>query len=328
MTSFTDMTADFQRDLDAACARLDAVEAVRSMVELVAAMGFAPHVTCHKNDARDGAISIMIDLAAWSEPEPEPEGILTSVQDGGFRVAPDPAPQPVRREQAVARTDEGAGRTAPEAEERGGVSLVSPDPAPTPEQDGSRQVPGKERRGAVSNARVQAPAQAAAETDGPDELIKGPFSDAEKATIVTMVAGGASAGEIAARLSRPVGSINVMCRHLSAAIEAAQPAQEPATVKPAIVLGAAASGREKMIAAHLNALGFADGWTAARDLSLAEGLARGDGAGAVAEALGVEKSAAIARWRALNTEIGSIDHQARLLRVLRWRVELTEQKAG
>lgn len=298
MSDFDRMLTDYVLDIRAAEARCDAIEAVRSLVSLVGGLGFEPHVTCHKNDARDGAISIMIDLAAWSEPEPEPEGILTSVQDGGFRVAPDPASQPVRGEQTVARTDGGASCRALQAEERGGV-LPSPGPAP-----------------------------AAAGTDDPVELVKGPFSEAEKDTIVTMVAGGASAGEIAAHLSRPVGSINVMCRHLSAAIEAAQPAPEPAHAAPEFDLGAAASGSEKMIAAHLRALGFVDGWTAARDLSLAEGLARGDGAGAVAEALGIEKSAVVARWRALNTDIGSIDHQTRLLRVLRWRVEMTEKGAG
>lgn len=79
------------------------------------------------------------------------------------------------------------------------------------------------------------------------------------------------------------------------------------------------SAAEREIYAHLNAVGYVGAWTAKRDFALVKGMARGDGAAAVAKALGKTKETIITRWRALNTNPTSIDHQTRLIRVLKLR---------
>lgn len=82
------------------------------------------------------------------------------------------------------------------------------------------------------------------------------------------------------------------------------------------------SADEREIYAHLNAVGYVGAWTAKRDFALVQGMARGDGAAAVAKTLGNTKETIITRWRALNTNPTSIDHQIRLIRVLKLRAEI------
>lgn len=77
--------------------------------------------------------------------------------------------------------------------------------------------------------------------------------------------------------------------------------------------------QERKIDAHLNALGYAGSWSADRDYNLVKAMARGDGAAFVGELLGKSKETVIARWKALNTDPTSIDHQTRLVRVLKLR---------
>lgn len=176
--------------------------------------------------------------------------------------------------------------------------------------------------------------------------ITGPFSKAETDEIVERAARGEPARKIGTALTRHIGSINMAIKRLRPRIEAAQraiadpgagagraetgaaeaprktappPAPAPAPDVPKDIDGAM-SAAERAIWAHLDALPQGT-WTAERDLALAEGLARGDGAPGAAEALGVGREDVIARWSALNTRRGDLDNQAALLRVLRWRVE-------
>lgn len=65
-----------------------------------------------------------------------------------------------------------------------------------------------------------------------------------------------------------------------------------------------------------------DAWPPARDLDLVERIVRGDGAGGAAEALGITKGHALARWRELFPGTPSIEDQARMLRVLRARIAM------
>ncbi|MGB1389265.1 MAG: hypothetical protein ACPG61_10300 [Paracoccaceae bacterium] len=85
---------------------------------------------------------------------------------------------------------------------------------------------------------------------------------------------------------------------------------------------------ERQIIAHLNGLGYIDPWSAARDLELVEGIARGVGLSVVAAGLKVVASVCSKRWRALNTNIGDIAHQQRLVTILRERAALVEGHAG
>lgn len=61
-------------------------------------------------------------------------------------------------------------------------------------------------------------------------------------------------------------------------------------------------------------------WPARRDLDLIERMARGDGAGATAEAMGLEKPQVLARWRAIFPDPPTIEQQTAMLAVLRARV--------
>ncbi|MDW3181753.1 hypothetical protein [Roseobacter sp.] len=80
-------------------------------------------------------------------------------------------------------------------------------------------------------------------------------------------------------------------------------------------------GLDYEIAAHLVQLPEDVCFPPAADLELATHLARGDGAAAAADALGLEKPLVLRRWRQINTNPTSIDHQTRLLRILRVRAE-------
>jgi len=72
--------------------------------------------------------------------------------------------------------------------------------------------------------------------------------------------------------------------------------------------------------AMLNALGYNGDWSAKRDLSLVEGLAKGHHLTVVADELGVEVSVAKARFIALTPDGVTIKGQEQLLEVLRSRV--------
>lgn len=173
---------------------------------------------------------------------------------------------------------------APEVEP---VAVRAPEPQPQPEPD----------------------------PEGP-VLVTGPVSDEERDLIVAMSVDGMGAKEIADRLDRPVGTINVMRRHLKARIDAAA---GEATAAPDAAQPSPLSAAERAIDAHLESIGYPQDWSAASDLALCEALARGDGAMGAADELGRGKPEVIARWKAINLHPGNIDHQARLARVLRHR---------
>ena len=73
--------------------------------------------------------------------------------------------------------------------------------------------------------------------------------------------------------------------------------------------------------AHLNALGYCDGWTKQFDLDLVEGLAAGKPPMLIADELGKEIGQVKGRFIALLPEAVTIEGQGRLLQVLRARAE-------
>lgn len=165
-------------------------------------------------------------------------------------------------------------------------------------------------------------------------LKSGKFTDDEKVEIVHRTVAGEAANDIAEALCRTVGSINVMRRHLKADIEAAtgssepepapepEPTPEPAPTSHRLTDHPGLSAAERAIMAHLNAVGHVLPWSPDADLQLAEALVRGDGAGQVAGDLGLPKDTAIERWKLINTDRSSLDHQSRLLTVLRLRAQI------
>ncbi len=168
----------------------------------------------------------------------------------------------------------------------------------------------------------------------------GPWSAEEEEKLIALAAAGKSAQDIAIALGRKVQSIGVKTRHMSDRIEerrlastenlngATKPASEQ---KPAgFILSprdvAAMSFAEREINAHLNALGYVDEWSAAKDLTIAQALARGDGAHVAASLIKDSSQAVIDRWGNLNSKRGDIDHQRQLLRVLAIRCKAAGQE--
>ncbi|TDE34144.1 hypothetical protein [Antarcticimicrobium sediminis] len=161
-----------------------------------------------------------------------------------------------------------------------------------------------------------------------------PWTDRDRERVLDMLARGRGRDEIAQELGRDHKQIaNLAFRKKGeikarrAAIQGRAPAPAPVAqeVMPAADAASvpdrgdvAVSGAERAIWDHLETLPKG-AWTPARDLALAEGLARGDGTPGVAEVLEVGREDVITRWCYINTARGDLDHQAALLRVLRWR---------
>ncbi|MDD8022443.1 MAG: hypothetical protein PHX82_04980 [Paracoccaceae bacterium] len=117
---------------------------------------------------------------------------------------------------------------------------------------------------------------------------------------------------------------------VQAAVSAGAPSAGPAAeAKPAPVAPITARAPTETtrpgwwveLNAQLNALGYRDGWSVARDLELVEGLASGSPAALVADQLGVEVGALKARFIALTPDGVTIEGQTRLLQVLRDRAQ-------
>lgn len=304
MSLIEDLNRECAQDLDRAKARIAAVDVLKYALKQLTVHRLTPQLT---RDA-GGLICLQVDLGAFASlPDASPE-------------APD--------ESCTCRVDiTVAAPDAPDGDDSGPDDAAGADDAPSPTPD-----PAPE---------PEADADADADAAKP-ELVTGPVTDEERAVIARMSAAGAGAKEIADRLDRPVGTINVMRRHLKAAIAGLQadcdapetlPADAPAA-KPeqaAPVLGPAVNNKsllsvtERQIDAHLDEVGYPQGWTATSDLALCEALVRGDGAVGAADEIGRAKAEIVARWKALNNHPGNIDHQTRLLRVLRWRAERVER---
>jgi hypothetical protein len=78
---------------------------------------------------------------------------------------------------------------------------------------------------------------------------------------------------------------------------------------------------EALIDLHLDRLGYEDNWTPERDFRLVEVLLQKGGVAAVAAQLKVSIAEVCRRWSLLNSKIGDLDHQHRLVAVLRRRSE-------
>lgn len=290
------------QDLNRVRARADAVRLLERTMEQLVRRGFAPDLGQDKG----GFVRLRVDLDA--------------IEGRRLMIAAPEAGPPVDGEMAD-----------PAPPEVGDVSESPADdataaPTPPPEAPAPRPV----RRASA-------------------ELVTGPVSDAERAQIVELSAAGREPREIAKRLNRPVGTVNVMRRHLKARIDAAvvskaadvltgggdpvsppverkpEPAtpaaapRPPAPVAPVAPVTADKSASVREIEVHLDWVGYEGGWTPQTDFALARSLARGDGAAGAAERLNRPKPEVIHRWKVLNTDPHSIDHQVRLVKVLRQR---------
>jgi hypothetical protein len=192
----------------------------------------------------------------------------------------------------------------------------------------------------------------------PKKLRSGTYSPQEQMEFDRLAAQGAASGEIARRLNRAANPVSVKLakwRKAQRAEDADAPAPEvpdedpdeaempaalevaarqeiavtrpvsPVALPAAVPRGSGASwysgmtGARYLIAMYLNDLRPDPVFDCQADLALVEALARGEKAGHVAALFEVPKDDLLARWRLLNTDAGSIEHQKNLLDVLRVR---------
>lgn len=208
-------------------------------------------------------------------------------------------------------------------------------------------------------ARRPEPPQSQPATETPKAgVVTGPFTEAENATILEMFTAGATKSEIAAALNRKSAALALQIPRVVKAAKAKRPQrdQKPVAVprrtppkpapepvpapKPDPVatatppsrpddlppLGAFASAEARARRAAQERLDWVcrtqwrdSSWTPARDLALVEALVNGEGLAGAAEALGIGKDDAKARWKALMPEV-TLEAQAAMLAVLRERI--------
>lgn len=165
---------------------------------------------------------------------------------------------------------------------------------------------------------------------GPRVYKVGPFSDEEMECIAKAMDAGKSRDEIVELVNRSKISVGMKIKAIKAE-QAKKPrpvAAKPAPVKldpkpapkpePAQELPKL-SADDRAVVTHLDDLGYLDGWSAEKDFEILTGLTTGKAAALVADEMGVEVGDVVSRFRALNTKVGDIGHQSRLLRILRQR---------
>lgn len=169
---------------------------------------------------------------------------------------------------------------------------------------------------------------------GPRVYKVGPFSEEEMECIAKAIDAGKTRDEIVELVNRSKISVGMKIKGIKAE-RAKKPrpvAAEPAPVK----LGAKAipkpapkpepaqelpklSADDRAVVTHLDDLGYSGGWSAEKDFEILTGLTSGKAAALVADEVGVEVGDVVSRFRTLNTKVGDIGHQSRLLRILRQR---------
>lgn len=289
-----DLAADARAELRVATARVEALADIRLLATSLSARGFRPMLDLVESDGQVIVLSVDLEdlrqaegpLSIWIDTDGPAEGQNTI----GINPIMSDADQAELIEK-MAKVKLGEIRADAEPQEPETVSPAEPEAAqPEPEKAARSSGFTAEEEGKIIEWTQQG---------------MGPTAIAEKL--------GCHKKAIANFKYRNKGRFE---RNTSAA----RPTPRPAPMSEPSPL----SGTEREIDVLLNAVGYAGDWTAGRDLQLAQSLARGEGAFATAEALGVDKQEVLDRWALINTDRGSLDHQASLLIVLRHRANAAE----
>ena len=326
------MKADAAADLEVARARQTALDLIAGVVADLKGLGFAPELEEVSGSNPDRTeLALRVDLFSISTVTvAEVSGPEIKLAPSVHGIDTNGVPNDMELSEIKVKM------AAPF-----GCSSLQPAPPTLDVADELREKVQYVRKAAPVVAEEQAddgPAFKAADGTPINEPLPVEGTEGEVDFIVEMTLEGHGPSRIAAMLGCDAKRVNNLkfrnkvrieeCRALAeaegdAASEDA-PALDPGAEADPFHIPASGlfSASEKKINAHLNALGYANApWSPPADLHLAKMLARGDGAGAAAEALGVDKDVAVMRWRAMNVNTGDIDHQRRLLHVLRWRAE-------
>lgn len=179
-------------------------------------------------------------------------------------------------------------------------------------------------------AEGEIPIAACADDPEPDpiEPKTGPWTEHEEAEALELNARGQSAAEIGAALNRKPQGVAVKLRYLRGAAEKEAAAEEPSP--PAAAPPPAAQTRpdpelsasQREVEAHLNALGYTDGWTPFADLLLVNDLSLGRKLQTISAKLdGLSVEDCKVRYRALTDGDTSLRAQRELLVALRRRAQ-------
>lgn len=185
-------------------------------------------------------------------------------------------------------------------------------PAPAVEDAAPEPVPGPAR------VTLRGKEWSAAEVTRMREIIEAGGSNLDVARAL-----GRSKGAVSPRCAKMRRELATMERNPAAGTAPPVPAPVPASSPDAA--GSSGRGIEQPVATPAAArqvqatIDTGAAWTPARDLQLVEGLARGDGLPAVADALGCTRKDAGARWRQL-CPVVTLDAQVALLTDLRRQV--------
>jgi len=211
------------------------------------------------------------------------------------------------------------------------IPAIQRSEAPLAAADAAPVSPASATRKAVGPVKKQR-SGAKAMKPGPRDYKVGPFTDDEIERIAKAFDAGQSRDEIADLVNRSKISVGMKIKAIKAErakkprpvanapapvkLEAtAMPKPAPAPVQTTPKL----SADDRIVVAHLDGLGYFGGWTAEKDFEILSGLITGKASALVADDLGVEVGDVVARFKALNTKVGDIGHQSRLLRILRQR---------
>jgi len=225
----------------------------------------------------------------------------------------------------------------PEKEDCDRSVVFASEPAPVevaPDAKTHTLAPAKKARGGQ-----------AAMAKGPRNHKVGPYTEAELDFIKTAIDDGKDRDQIAKEINRSAISVGMKISQFktTAAKKARLEAKLGSKNKPKangvpetggsfkspssgsvpaakpVVSDAITGPADREVIAHLNALGYAGDWTAAKDFDVLSGLVSGKAAALVADELGLEVGDVVTRFKALNAKIGDIGHQSRLVRILRQR---------
>jgi hypothetical protein len=222
----------------------------------------------------------------------------------------------------------------------------------TPSEAAAGQVPEPEVKPVTYSLPDVVPGRSAAKTASAKTWKTGPYSAAEDETIRQNMAKGQTSSEIAKVLKRRATGVSARMRKLQKDAKGAVPTAKqgdggaparlktpaqmkqtatkkarrqaqvavstpaPASVPPAPSGVGDRGYGDRVLIAHLDALGYAGGWTPQSDFVLVNGIC-GSGLGVAAASVECTPEEARARWTALNQNIGDLDHQQRLIRILR-----------
>lgn len=341
--------------LDMAQRRMNGILRLEECFYELRALGMSP---LFERDGR-GFVCLRLDIDAIDVPDrittaTPPDGVVSANPEeiclGGMAAPPQADPEPPSTNITPSATpagvnadiEAGAGLAADD-----GLSIVPPPEVSAAQVDPREPAPA-DREAAVAEKPPAPPATAPKKSSKP----KG-WAKADEYNLAKMKFAGRSWADIAKELDRTAKACKVRWQRikgrddvkaLSEVDPAVAPEQIPAPAeeKPAPVADPAPIdleaakihagdgfprwvqgmvGADYEIASHLVKLPEDVWFPPGADLTLATVLARGDGAGAAADALGLEKPLVLRRWSQINTKPSSIDHQTRLLRILRVRAD-------